>query len=172
MRGQRGLWLFLVPSGLVLTLVLLYPLGYAIYLSLFNYYLGGGERTFIEACLTRAIAVYLARHTGRRYTTPVQYLRRGPEYVVLSQHGRMWWRNIRTRPQVELLVQGRTITGRAEIADADTAPGVLRVCLEQNPRVAKFYRIQPQPGGAIDPTAIDLLLERVVVIRIHPDRVS
>ena len=47
MHGQRGLWLFLVPSGLVLTLVLLYPLGYAIYLSLFNYYLGADERTFI-----------------------------------------------------------------------------------------------------------------------------
>jgi len=119
-----------------------------------------------------AVITVTGSKTGRRYTTPVQYLRQGPEYVVLSQHGRMWWRNIRTRPQVELLVQGRTITGRAEIADADTAPGVLRVCLEQNPRVAKFYRIQPQPGGAIDPTAIDLLLERVVVIRIHPDRVS
>ena len=47
MHGQRGLWLFLVPSGLVLTLVLLYPLGYALYLSLFNYYLGAEERTFI-----------------------------------------------------------------------------------------------------------------------------
>ena len=47
MHTQRGLWLFLVPSGLVLTLVLLYPLGYAIYLSFFNYYLGSEERTFI-----------------------------------------------------------------------------------------------------------------------------
>jgi len=49
MQAQRGLWLFLVPSGLVLALVLIYPLGYAIYLSLFNYYLGGGvgQRTFI-----------------------------------------------------------------------------------------------------------------------------
>ncbi len=31
--------------------------------------MSGGERTFIEACLTRAIALYLARHTGRRYST-------------------------------------------------------------------------------------------------------
>ena len=31
--------------------------------------MSGGERTFVEACLTRAIALYLARHTGRRYTT-------------------------------------------------------------------------------------------------------
>jgi multiple sugar transport system permease protein len=46
MHAQRGLWLFLVPSGLVLALVLIYPLGYAIYLSFFNYYLGG-ESTFV-----------------------------------------------------------------------------------------------------------------------------
>lgn len=41
MYAQKGLWLFLVPSGLMISLVLLYPLGYAIHLSFFNYYLGG-----------------------------------------------------------------------------------------------------------------------------------
>ena len=40
MQAQKGLWLFLVPSALVLLLVLAVPLGYAIYLSFFNYYLG------------------------------------------------------------------------------------------------------------------------------------
>lgn len=27
------------------------------------------ERTWIESCVTRAIALYLAQHSGRRYTT-------------------------------------------------------------------------------------------------------
>jgi len=31
--------------------------------------MSGGEKTWVEACLTRAIALYLAMHTGRRYTT-------------------------------------------------------------------------------------------------------
>jgi exonuclease SbcC len=31
--------------------------------------MSGGERTWVEACLTRAIALYLTRHTGRRYGT-------------------------------------------------------------------------------------------------------
>jgi multiple sugar transport system permease protein len=47
MPSQRGLWLFLVPSGVVLALVLFYPLGYAVYLSFFNYYLGGKDPSFI-----------------------------------------------------------------------------------------------------------------------------
>lgn len=44
---QRGLWWFLVPSGFVVALVLLYPLGYALYLSMFDYYLGRGEPRFV-----------------------------------------------------------------------------------------------------------------------------
>ena len=47
MHAQKGLWLFLVPSGLMISLVLLYPLGYAIYLSFFSYYLGGQEPVFV-----------------------------------------------------------------------------------------------------------------------------
>ncbi|WP_211322449.1 DNA repair protein [Paracidovorax anthurii] len=31
--------------------------------------MSGGEKTWIEACMTRAIALYLALHTGRQYTT-------------------------------------------------------------------------------------------------------
>ncbi len=46
--GPEGSWwLFLVPSALVLAAVMLYPLGYAIWLSLFNYDLGSGARDFI-----------------------------------------------------------------------------------------------------------------------------
>jgi multiple sugar transport system permease protein len=43
----RGLFLFAVPSLVVLSLVLVYPVGYALYLSLFDYYLASPERTFI-----------------------------------------------------------------------------------------------------------------------------
>ena len=31
--------------------------------------MSGGERTFIDACLTRAISLYLAQNTGRRFDT-------------------------------------------------------------------------------------------------------
>jgi multiple sugar transport system permease protein len=43
----RSLFLFAVPSLLVLSSVLVYPLGYALYLSLFDYYLASPDRTFI-----------------------------------------------------------------------------------------------------------------------------
>jgi multiple sugar transport system permease protein len=45
--SHASAWLFLLPSASVLGAVLLFPLGYAIYLSLFNYDLGAGIYQFI-----------------------------------------------------------------------------------------------------------------------------
>ena len=41
------MWMFLLPSLAVMSVVLLYPLGSAIYFSFLRYYLGGGETVFI-----------------------------------------------------------------------------------------------------------------------------
>jgi len=47
-RAQhRRLWPFLLPSAIVTLLILLYPLSYAFYLSLFNYYLDTGASVFV-----------------------------------------------------------------------------------------------------------------------------
>lgn len=47
MNTHNGVVWFLVPSLAVLLLVLVYPLGYAVYLSLFDYYLPSGEPKFV-----------------------------------------------------------------------------------------------------------------------------
>lgn len=67
-RWQRGLWLFFVPSFGLLALVLLWPLGYSIYLSFFDYYLGSATRSFIGlgnyiSLLTEARLWYSMRTT-------------------------------------------------------------------------------------------------------------
>ena len=57
MRWQRGLWLFLVPSFGLMTVVLLWPLAYAAYLSTFDYYLGSREMRFVGLRTTRSCSV-------------------------------------------------------------------------------------------------------------------
>jgi len=47
MRWQRGLWLFLVPSFGLMAVVLVWPLGYAAYLSAFDYHLGSRQMQFV-----------------------------------------------------------------------------------------------------------------------------
>ncbi|MDB5860534.1 MAG: sugar transporter permease [Ramlibacter sp.] len=45
--NRRRLWPFLLPSAIVSFFILVFPLGYALYLSLFNYYLDSGTSTFV-----------------------------------------------------------------------------------------------------------------------------
>lgn len=46
-RPERAYLFFLLPSALVVAVVLLFPLGYAVYLSFFRYFMGGEDPAFI-----------------------------------------------------------------------------------------------------------------------------
>ncbi|MCB0183370.1 MAG: nitroreductase family deazaflavin-dependent oxidoreductase, partial [Caldilineaceae bacterium] len=49
------------------------------------------------------------RKTGKRYTTPVNYVRDGDVLSVLSHAHRTWWRNLRGGAPVTIVLQGKTI---------------------------------------------------------------
>ena len=54
------------------------------------------------------------RHTGRRYTTPVQYVFDQDAVYVLTRDDRSWWRNARGGATVSLRMRGRRFRGNAE----------------------------------------------------------
>ncbi len=117
---------------------------------------------------TFAVITVTGARTGRAYTTPVQYMRLDDAYVILSQRHRVWWRNIRTRPEVELSIGGSAIPGRARLAEGDDARRVLSSCLAEKPRVAKFYGFEPDETGSIAADDIERLAEWMVAIVITP----
>jgi deazaflavin-dependent oxidoreductase (nitroreductase family) len=57
------------------------------------------------------------RRSGRRYSIPVGYQRRGDELVILVSHAdrKQWWRNYRTPGPVELRLRGRHLNGEASV---------------------------------------------------------
>ena len=118
---------------------------------------------------TVATITVTGAETGTRYTTPVQVFDHDGRRVMFSQRKRIWWRNIRTEPEVELLVQGERVDGRAEILDRDAGRIVLAAVLEENPRVAKFYGVEIDIAGRADPGGLDALVDAVVVIAIDED---
>ena len=109
---------------------------------------------------TFALITVTGARTGNRYTTPVQYVPDGDRFLVTSQRHRRWWRNIRERPQVDLLVRGRTITRYAHIAEGPESTDLLVHLLTLDRRLAKFYGIDREP----DREACVALAERLVVI--------
>jgi len=108
--------------------------------------------------------------SGTRYTTPVQYVRDGDRLLVLSQRRRRWWRNLRSRPEVEILLRGRHIATAARLAEGEAATDAIATVLRLDPRVAKFYRIAIGPDGEPDPDGVAQLEAAAVVIVIDmPD---
>lgn len=115
-----------------------------------------------------ALITVTGTKTGRRYTTPVQYFAYDGEFVVLSQQMRRWWKNVRTRPEIEIRIDGESVHGRGRVASGDEARSVLAGCLREQPRVAKFYGLEPGESGVFGEADLESLLERVAVIVVTP----
>lgn len=88
------------------------------------------------------------RKSGRKYTTPVNYLRQGDVLRIVSWRNRTWWRNLRGGSPVTLRLQGQDVKGWGTVVEDD--PGVaagLSAHLRQAPHYARYY------GVALDANA-------------------
>ena len=52
--------------------------------------------------------------TGRKYSTPVGFYRKGDTLWVISNRDRTWWRNLKNGAKVSLLLNGKTVNAFAE----------------------------------------------------------
>ena len=119
-------------------------------------------RTFLILTVTGA-------KTGKRYTTPVQYVRDGDRLLVLSQRTRRWWRNLAERPEVEITMRGETIRTVAHLAEGEEEREAIATTLRRNPRTAKFYGVAIGDNGEPDTDGVDQLQEAFVAIVIDSD---
>ena len=95
------------------------------------------------------------RRSGRRYTTPVQYVSDRNSIYVLTHDGRTWWRNAR-----------------------DGAPVAYRLAGEKRQGTASNYRVGSEGAApaiiAFDETTLERGLARfgdgAVIVVITPDR--
>lgn len=93
------------------------------------------------------------RKTGRKYTTPVNYLRRGDVLTIVSQRTRTWWRNLRGGNDVALQLRGRKVTGKGKvIEDESGVVAALTEYFQHAPNYAKYFDVtldaQGQPVSA------------------------
>lgn len=80
----------------------------------------------LHGLLSRAVMLITVtgRHTGTRYTLPVQYARQANTVYVFSPGDRRWWRNLNDGGPVTLRIGSETLTGVGDIprgAAADDA---------------------------------------------------
>ena len=84
------------------------------------------------------LITYTGRKSGRRYTTPVRYVRVGDAIRCFTSARNMWWRNLQDGAVVSLLVEGKEARYQAQAIVGD-APRV---------REARLHYLTLFPGDA------------------------
>jgi hypothetical protein len=107
------------------------------------------------------------RKTGRKVTTPVNYVRRGDELLTVSLRSRTWWRNLRGRQTpVELVLAGARRKGSASVdeAEAEVKRGLADVAAA-SPMMARALHLVPGADGAPRPEDLSEAAQSRVIVR-------
>ncbi len=98
------------------------------------------------------------RKSGRRYTTPVNYVRDGDEVTVVSALDRTWWRNVRGGAPVAVRIQGNDRSGRATVV-AEGGPDA----------IAGYRDFRDKLGHPVSPEKAEKDGGNKVIIRVRLD---
>jgi len=112
-----------------------------------------------------ALITVTGRKSGKMFTTPVNYARRGDVLHITSLRSRAWWRNLRGGGPVTLRLQGQDVKGWGTVAEdnQDVTAG-LTAYLSQSPQHAKYFSVALDSNG--QPRAKDVARaaqDRVVI---------
>ena len=87
------------------------------------------------------------RKSGKPYSTPVGFYRKGSDLWILTSRDRTWWRNVLHGAPVSLLLHGRTIAAYAEAELDEQAVEVrLRDYVQHIPMSARSLGIRLENG--------------------------
>ena len=116
------------------------------------------------------LITYEGRKTGRRYTTPLRYVRKEEVIRCFTSASTEWWRNLQGGKQVNLRVAGKDGQYLAQIIkdDKQTLRAELEAYLVQFPQDAAYHEVgldadkQPIAGD------LDRAIENSVVMEARP----
>ena len=118
------------------------------------------------------ILSYRGRKTNRWYETPLSYVYREQNILLLSSYNTRWWQNFTDEPYpVELLVKRKTIRGMATLysGQSEFLSSNVAFFLKQLPRDASIYSVKLDPAG--DPTENTMkdIGDRVILVVVELD---
>jgi deazaflavin-dependent oxidoreductase (nitroreductase family) len=119
----------------------------------------------------RLVLSFTGRRSGTRYATPVNYLQRGSEVLITTDHG--WWHNLDGGAPVGLRLRGRKLRATAEaVRDHDRVVDALTAIVRDHPPYGRWANIRVGADGT--PEAADIRAEVArgrVLVRVHlPER--
>lgn len=89
------------------------------------------------------------RKTDNKYTTPVEYFRKNGRLFIMTSRNRTWWRNLKDRPEVSLLLKRKPVTAFAKLElDGKLVEALMVEYLQHMPRAAKPLGIRVENRNA------------------------
>jgi deazaflavin-dependent oxidoreductase (nitroreductase family) len=105
-----------------------------------------------------AIIEFTGRKSGRRYATPIAYVREGDRVLISTDSP--WWRNLVGGAPVRLRLRGRTVAGTATaVTDRDEAAAIVRRLVDAIPSYAGPAGMTRE-GGRVADDEIDRAVAR------------
>jgi len=116
------------------------------------------------------LITFTGRKSGRKFTTPVRYIRDGETIRCFSSSESRWWRNLRGGAEVELRVRGEPGRFMARAIDNDHAEikKWLRFYLGLYPQDAAYHDIPLDKDGSLVEEDLDRAAHNAVVVEATP----
>ena len=114
-----------------------------------------------------AILSYRGRKTDRRYETPLSYIYREQNILLLSSYNTRWWRNFTEEPYpVELLIKRKILRGKATLysGQSEFLSSNVAFFLRQLPREASVYSVKLDSAGEPTETTMKEIGDRVILV--------
>ena len=111
---------------------------------------------------------YTGRKSGKRYETPVNYVRNGDDLLVTSYRNRTWWRNMLGGVPVTVWLMGKQIQASAEaFPDQADVTRYLQAYLDQVPQQAKYFDVTLDEQGRPVPAGVSQAAQERVIVRLR-----
>jgi deazaflavin-dependent oxidoreductase (nitroreductase family) len=95
-----------------------------------------------------AVITVTGSKTGKRYSTPVNVMRDGETFTVVSLRDRTWWRNLRGGNQGLIRVAGKQLLVQGEVIENhDGVINGLNQLFRKYPTYAKYFGVHLEADG-------------------------
>jgi len=113
------------------------------------------------------------RRSGRALSFPVGYQREGDTLTVLVSEARhkQWWRNLRERAPVSMLLRGRPRTGKGQLVEPGTELfyRCVELTMRRVPGMDRVFHTRYDRAAGLDEAQREHLKDEVAVVQIDLD---
>lgn len=115
-----------------------------------------------------AVITVTGRKTGNLISTPINVVKTGSTFTVISSRERTWWRNLRGGAEADLRVAGKThrVNGKVYESIEEVKPGMIQF-FNYQPKTAKYLKVWVNEDGSLNEKDLDRVVNERVLIKLE-----